>query len=67
VRVDGDAPVGSPVMYDGREVGSLTSAATDDRGTIALAILARSVEPPVDVEVHADGAAIVGHVTALAD
>jgi len=67
VRVDGGAPVGSPVMYDGREVGSLTSAATDDRGTIALAILARSVEPPVDVEVHADGAALVGHVTALAD
>ena len=54
-------------MYDGREVGSLTSAATDDGGTIALAILARSVEPPVDVEVHADGAALVGHVTALAD
>ena len=65
VRVEGDAPVGARVEHNGREVGSVTSVATDDGRTIALAILARSVEPPADVVVRADAAALVAHVTAL--
>ena len=62
VRVEGDAPVGAPVEHDGREVGSLTSVATDGGGTVALAILARSVEPPAAVVVRADHAELVAHV-----
>jgi folate-binding protein YgfZ len=65
VRVDGGAPAGALVEHDGREVGSLTSVATDDGRTIALAILARSVEPPADVVVRADDTELVAHVTAL--
>ncbi len=37
VRVDGEAPIGAAVEHDGRAVGSLTSVAPDDGGTIALA------------------------------
>jgi len=63
--VDGDAPVGTAVEHDGREVGSLTSVAPRDGGTIALAILARSVEPPTDVVLRAGEAELVAHVVAL--
>jgi folate-binding protein YgfZ len=65
VRVDGDAPVGAPVVHDSREVGSLTSVAADEGGTIALAILARSVEPPAAVFVRADDAELDAQVTAV--
>jgi folate-binding protein YgfZ len=66
VRIDGDANVGARVEHEGREVGSLTSAAAGGGGTVALAILARSVDPPADVVVRTDGTELRGHVTAPA-
>ena len=65
VRVDGDARVGTEIEHDGRVVGALTSVATEDGGTVALAIVARSVEPPADVVVRVDDDELVGHVTEL--
>jgi tRNA-modifying protein YgfZ len=45
---------GSPVLFDGREVGSVTSAARHyELGPIALALVKRSV--PVDALLQADG------------
>jgi glycine cleavage system aminomethyltransferase T len=53
VVVDGAAAVGDEVTVDGAVVGHLTSAtASEDRtGTLALAPIARSVEPPAGAEV----------------
>jgi tRNA-modifying protein YgfZ len=65
VRVDGPAPLEARVEHEGRDVGSLTSVASHEHGTVALAVLARSVDPPAEVVVKVDGAALVGHVTAL--
>ena len=49
-------PHGAPVLLDGREVGSVTSAARHyELGLIALALIKRSV--PVDAVLQADGVA----------
>ena len=54
LRLTADAPVGTPVVVDGKEVGSLTSVAhSSTHGPIALAAMARSVE--VGAEVLVDG------------
>ncbi len=63
VRIEGEVRLGATVEHDGKSVGSLTSVAPDDRGTIALAILARSVEPPADVVVRVGEDELVAHVT----
>jgi folate-binding protein YgfZ len=54
LRVDGDPPpVGTTVHHDGTEVGRVTSSARSARlGAIALAPLARSVDPGTPVELH---------------
>jgi tRNA-modifying protein YgfZ len=49
-------PVGAEVEVDGRTAGSLTSVAAVDGGAVALAPIARSVEPP------AAGRIVVGDV-----
>jgi len=49
VVVDGPAAPGARVDVDGREVGSLTSAARHPSGhTVALGYIGRQVEPPVE-------------------
>ena len=54
LRLTVDAPVGTPVVVDGKEVGTLTSVAhSPTLGPIALAALARSVE--VGAQVLVDG------------
>ena len=58
IRIDADsAPVGGAVVADGVEVGTLTSVARsgDGQGSIALAYVARKVEPPTDAVVRWDG------------
>jgi folate-binding protein YgfZ len=46
-------PVGASVLVDGDEVGRLTSVArSPELGIVALAPVARKVEPPADVVVH---------------
>lgn len=51
----GDAPVrDAPVTVEGKEVGRVTSAARSPAGGyVALAYLARAVEPPAAVEIRA--------------
>jgi folate-binding protein YgfZ len=53
LRIDGPVPaLGSTVRLDGQEVGHLTSAAPSPaQGAIALAVLARTVEPGAAVSV----------------
>jgi folate-binding protein YgfZ len=53
VLVEGPAAVGDEVIVDGATVGRLTSAvpSEDGTGTLALAPVARSVEPPAVAEV----------------
>ncbi|MDP8976759.1 MAG: hypothetical protein M3N28_10440, partial [Actinomycetota bacterium] len=64
VEVAGDRvpPVGSVVVVEAREVGSLTSVALSPRigGPVALAYVRRDVTPPVDGEVRWEG----GHAPA---
>jgi folate-binding protein YgfZ len=61
VVVDGPASVGDEVTIEGVVVGRLTSAATaqDGGGTLALAPIARSVEPPAGVEVGGSTAKVL--------
>ncbi len=50
-------PAGAAVVFDGRERGVVTSAATDpdtDR-VVALAMIRREIEPPAEGRVHWDG------------
>lgn len=49
--VDPALAVGSPIEVDGREVGTITSAAVDGDRTVALATVHRSVEPPAGATV----------------
>jgi folate-binding protein YgfZ len=49
-------PPGATVVVDGQERGVVTSAATDpDAGVVALAMVRREVEPPVDARLRWDG------------
>lgn len=60
-------PVGAPLTVDGAEVGHLTSVAWSPRlgAAVALAPVARSVQPPSAVEVDWDGTARGGQVVEL--
>lgn len=57
VRVDGSTvpPTGSTVVADGRDVGTVTSAAPLEGRVTALAMVRREVEPPAPVVVRWDG------------
>jgi folate-binding Fe-S cluster repair protein YgfZ len=62
LRIPGRADVGAPVTsVEGRDLGKLTSVSfVEDRGeTIALAPLARVVQPPAEVHVAAVAAQLV--------
>jgi folate-binding protein YgfZ len=51
--------VGGPVSIDGEDVGRITSLApAPDGGAVALAIVARAVDPPADATVRAGGRAV---------
>jgi folate-binding protein YgfZ len=58
LRIDGPVPApGAAVLLDGAEVGRVTSAAASAAlGSIALATLARSVDPGAEVTLAGDGA-----------
>ncbi|MDQ2651142.1 MAG: folate-binding protein, partial [Actinomycetota bacterium] len=43
--------VGTPILADGTEVGTVTSAARSELGVIALGLVGRSVEPGAEVTV----------------
>jgi folate-binding protein YgfZ len=62
-------PVGAAVVAGdtGKEVGTLTSVAEslERRSPVALAYVARSVEPPADVVVRWDGGEVVARVEPL--
>jgi folate-binding protein YgfZ len=52
----GAPPVGAAVLVDDAEVGTITSVGqSPDRGPVALAYIARKVEPPTDGVVRWDG------------
>lgn len=64
------APVGSPVLVDGGEVGTITSAAAAPNdpaaaSCVALAFVRRAVEPPVAATVLVDGVERSAEVRAL--
>ena len=65
LRIDGVVPVGARVEHEGRDVGEVTSVVTEHEGTSALAVLARSVEPPAGVIVVVDGQSHAGIVREL--
>lgn len=65
VRIVGDAAVGARVEHEGRDVGEITSAVADAGGTVALAVLARVVVPPVTVVVLAESGRLSGSVFEL--
>jgi folate-binding protein YgfZ len=59
-------PHGSPVLYDGREVGAVTSSARHyELGPIALALVKRTV--PVDAVLQADGVPAAQEVVVAPD
>lgn len=65
--VDGDVPpVGAAVLVDGAEVGILTSVARSaDRGPVALAYVARKVDPPANAIVRWSGAEVPAAIEPL--
>ena len=53
-------PPGTPVLYEGREVGRATSVAVSpQRGPVALAILRREAEPGTSVRAGTTDASVV--------
>ena len=58
-------PRGARVEHDGRDVGEVTSAAADGGGSVALAVLARSVVPPASVTVVDEADRVSGEVLEL--
>ena len=51
---------GTHVEHDGRDVGEVTSAAAEGGGSVALAVLARSVVPPASGDRRRRGRPVVG-------
>ena len=49
-------------MRDGRDVGMVTSSASVPDGSVALALVARAVDPPAVVRVAWDGGEADGRV-----
>jgi folate-binding protein YgfZ len=58
-------PVGAKLETNGKQVGTVTSAADRPGGTIALAYVGRDVEPPADVTVAWEGGQAAARVEAL--
>jgi hypothetical protein len=52
-------------VHDGREVGTVTSVAPVPDGSVALALVSRSVDPPTDVRVAWDGGEVGGRVESV--
>ena len=52
-------------MHGGRDVGVVTSSASVPSGSVALALVARAVEPPAEVQVSWDGGETDGRVESL--
>ncbi len=62
LRVDSPVHVGARVEHEGHDVGAVTSAAADDGGSVALAVLARSVVPPASVTIVDEAGPSLGEV-----
>lgn len=58
-------PEGARLVHDGREVGTVTSVAPVPDGSVALALVSRSVDPPTDVRVAWDGGEVGGRVESV--
>ncbi|HVE46876.1 MAG TPA: glycine cleavage T C-terminal barrel domain-containing protein [Acidimicrobiales bacterium] len=60
-------PPGAVLVVNGKEVGSLTSAAASPggAGTVALAYVRREIEPPADAQVTWDGGSCGARIDAL--
>jgi folate-binding protein YgfZ len=65
LRSDRPVRAGARVEHDGRDVGEVTSAAADGGGSVALAVLARSVVPPASVTVVDEAARVSAEVLEL--
>ncbi len=69
VDVPGDGPPtpGTPVVVEGAEVGHLTSVAPGPggRGSVALAVVARKVEPPAAARLDVGGTTVEATVLGL--
>lgn len=65
LRAEVAVPPGARVMHEGRDVGVVTSSASGPNGSVALALVARAVEPPAEVRVSWDGGETEGRVEAL--
>lgn len=68
VHIDGEVepPAGATIEVEGRDSGTLTSIATGPDGrVVALAIVARRVEPPAEVTITWDDNRITAHVATL--
>jgi folate-binding protein YgfZ len=62
----GQPPVGAAVLVDDAEVGTLTSVGrSPERGPVALAYIARKVEPPAHAVVRWDGREAPAHIDTL--
>jgi folate-binding protein YgfZ len=55
-------PEGARLVHEGRDVGLVTSAVSAPEGTVALALVARAVDPPAVVRVTWDGGQAEGKV-----
>jgi folate-binding protein YgfZ len=65
LTADTHPPVGAEVVWQGKEVGALSSVAASKAGTVALGYLRREVELPADVLLRWDGGEATATATAL--
>lgn len=65
LRTDRPVRVGARVEHDGRDVGEITSTASEGGGSVALAVLARSVVPPASVTIVDEADRLSGEVLEL--
>jgi folate-binding protein YgfZ len=62
LRAEVVVPLGARVVQGGRDVGVVTSSAPAPDGGVALALVARAVEPPAEVRLSWDGGETGGRV-----
>ncbi|RPI04891.1 MAG: hypothetical protein EHM63_09675, partial [Actinobacteria bacterium] len=65
LRAEVAVPPGARLALGGRDVGVVTSSASTADGSIALALVARAVEPPAEVKVSWAGGETEGRVDPL--
>ncbi|MGH9001368.1 MAG: YgfZ/GcvT domain-containing protein, partial [Acidimicrobiia bacterium] len=64
---DTTVAVGAAILWDGKEVGTVTTVARSEAGVVALGYLRREVEMPAEVTLRWDGGEAPAQVTDLSD